>query len=585
MAYADPSQPHLQGGSATATVTISDNDEPLVSITEDDSSATEEDSSIAFTLTRDGQTTSSLRVNVRVTETGNMLARGAPTRVTFAANSDTASLQVNLAGDTEDEDDSTVTVEVVDGSGYLPGSPSSAQTAVSDDDHVPVTLQWEETAVTVDEDNGTVTLTAVVTTTKDKRPENGSDFNATVTVADGSAIQLDDYSPPSSDTLTFSPGTFAQETVDGQSRYQATRTFTLRIEDDDDDELDENFTARLVYETPGEPHLRGGNSTATVTITDDDPVPLVLSWERPEWSVEESDGSVTLKAVATTTINRIPEEGFSFDATVDTRQNGRASRASDYTHLSVTETFLRSDFSSVTFDGQSRYQAEKEFTITIEADSIDESNEDFSVELGFAGSMHPNLTTGITDATVWIIEDDDSTADVQLTRNSSPGSVSLGATLTYTYTVKNNGPAEATGVTLISVLDDNIRVNTPDLPSECRHSGGSPGGEVNCNLGTLADDETKDVSVEATVESVPNDGIVNRAYVTSSAADSTPGNNTYPFLHRWWDWRSVEEEEVLAPLPRLPSFSAKAPARPAPLRKTRRPVRTSVNRSRPPATG
>ena len=51
---------------------------------------------------------------------------------------------------------------------------------------------------------------------------------------------------------------------------------------------------------------------------------------------------------------------------------------------------------------------------------------------------------------------------------------------------------------------------------------------MNCNLGTLADDETKDVSVEATVESVPNDGIVNRAYVTSSAADSTPGNNTYP---------------------------------------------------------
>ena len=147
-------------------MTISDNDEPLVSITADASSATEEDSSIAFTLTRDGQTTSSLRVNVRVTESGNMLARGAPTRVTFAVDSDTASLQVNLAGDTEDEDDSTVTVEVVDGNGYLPGSPSSAQTAVSDDDHVPVTLAWEETAVTVDEGDGTVTLTTVATTSK-----------------------------------------------------------------------------------------------------------------------------------------------------------------------------------------------------------------------------------------------------------------------------------------------------------------------------------------------------------------------------------------------------------------------------------
>ena len=527
LAYADPSQPHLQGGSATATVTISDNDEPLVSITADASSATEEDSSIAMTLERDGQTTSSLRVNVRVTESGNMLAGSVPTRVTFAANSDTASLQVNLAGDTEDEGDSTVTVEVVDGSGYLPGSPSSAQTDVTDDDHVPVTLEWEETTVTVDEDDRTVTLTAVATTSKDKRPESGSAFNTMVTVADGSATVSDDYSPSSSTTLAFSPGIFAQETVDGQRRYQATRTFALRIEDDDDDEPDENFTARLAYETPGELHLRGGNSTARVTITDDDPVPLVLGWERPEWSVEESDGTVTLKAVATTIINRMPEEGFSFEATVNT-SNGRASRDSDYTYLSVTETFLRSDFSSVTFDGQRRYRAEKEFTITIEADSINESNEDFSVRLGFAGSTHPNLTTGITDATVWIIEDDDSTADVQLTRNSSPGSVSQGATLTYTYTVKNNGPAEATGVTLISVLDDNVRVNTPDLPSECRHSGGSPGGEVNCDLGTLADDETKDVSVEATVESVPNDGIVHRAYITSSVADPAPENNTYP---------------------------------------------------------
>ena len=97
LAYADPNQPHLQGGSATATVTISDNDEPLVSITADASSATEEDSSIAFTLERDGQTTSSLRVNVRVTESGNMLAGSVPTRVTFAAGSATATLTVNLA--------------------------------------------------------------------------------------------------------------------------------------------------------------------------------------------------------------------------------------------------------------------------------------------------------------------------------------------------------------------------------------------------------------------------------------------------------------------------------------------------------
>ena len=525
LAYADPSQPHLQGGSATATVTISNNDEPLVSIAADASSATEEDSSIAFTLERDGQPTSSLRVNVRVTESGNMLADSVPTRVTFAAGLATATLTVNLANDTKDEDGSRVTVEVVDGNGYLPGSPSSAQTDVSDDDHVPVTLEWEETTVTVGESTGSINLTAVATTTKDKQPESGSDFNAMVTVVDGSATDPDDYSPPSSTTLAFSPGNFDPATVNGENLYQAKRTFTVRIEDDDDDEPNENFTARLTYETTGEPHLRGGNSTARVTITDDDPVPLVLGWERPEWSVEESDGTVNVKAVATTTINRMPEEGYSFNVSVTT-SNGTARAPADYASLS--EMVSWSDFSSVRFDGQRRYQAEKEFTITIEADRDDEPNEDFSVELGFAGSTHPNLTTGITDATVWIIEDETTTADMQITRNSSPGSVSLGATLTYTYTVKNNGPADAAGVRLVSTLDPNLEFSDTDRPSDCFHDGATTGGVVTCSLGQLADDESVSVSVEATVESVPNDGTVNRAHVTSFAADPTPGNNTYP---------------------------------------------------------
>ena len=458
LAYTGSDRPHLGLGNDVMTVTISDQYGPLVSVSADASSATEKDSSLIFALRRDGDAASPLRANVRVTEERQHAGARTPTRVNFAAGSHDASLQVNLVNDTEDEDNSAITVEVVNGSGYFPGSPRFAETLVTDDDQVPATLEWEETAVTVDENDGPGHLTAVVTTTKDKRPEGGSDFNAVVTVADGSATDPEDYSPPSSGTLPFSPGNFSPATVGGENVYQARRTFTVRIENDNEDEFDENFTVRLAYETPGEPHLQGGNSTARVTITDDDPVPLVLGWERPVWSVEEADRLVTLKAVAITTINRMPEEGFSFNAMVNT-QNGDARQPDDYSQLSVTETFLRSDFSGVTFDGQRRYRAEKEFTITIEADGNDEPNEDFSVGLGFAGATHPNLATGVTNATVWIIEDDAETADVQLTRNSSPGSVSEGAALTYTYSVKNNGPAAATGVTLIIVLDPNVRVN------------------------------------------------------------------------------------------------------------------------------
>ena len=530
LAYtADPAPAYLQGSSPVATVTIADNDDPLVTIAADDSSATEADGNITFTFSRGGVAAASLRVNVRVTESGSMLAGGAPTRATFAAGSGTADLAVSLGNDTEDEDDSTVTVEVVNGNGYFPGSDSSASTTVTDDDQVPVTLEWEETAVTVAEGAGSLALTAVVTTTKDKVPESGFTFDAPVTVSDGTATNPEDYEPSSNTTLTFSAGSsFGQVTINGRNRYQATQAFFVTIEGDDDHEQDENFTARLDYANPGEPHLRGGNSTARVTITNDDPVPLVLGWERPEWSVEEDGGSVTLTAVAITSINKQPEDGFSFDASVST-SSGSASRGSDFTGLSITETFLRGDFSRVTFDGQRRYRAEKEFTITIEDDSDDtESNEDFTVSLDFVGSTHYNLTTGVDEATVWIIEDDATTADVRLTRNSSPGRVSPGATLTYEYTVRNDGPATATGLRLVVNLDPYVSVDAADLPTGCSHSGEATGGVVTCSVDNLDDGDDAEITIVVTVETVPSDGIVNRAYVESSVADPTPGNNTFP---------------------------------------------------------
>ena len=528
LAYADDSLPYLTGSESIATVTIVESDDPLVTITADDTVVTEAEDSIAFTLTRDGDAASSLRVNVDVTESGgNMLARAGRYTVNFTAGSNDATLTVNLQDDTQDEEDSTVTAEVVNGTGYFPGSPSSAETTVEDDDFLPVTLEWEETTLTVMEGSALATLIAVATTARDKAPEAGFDFDATVTLSDGSATAGEDYSPPSSTTQSFAAGDFGQETINGQSRYRATRTFFVTIERDDDHEQDENFTAHLAWETPGEPHLLGGNSTARVTITDDDPVPLALGWERPQWSAEEDDGSVTLKAVAITSINRMPEEGFSFDASVST-SGGGATQGTDFTGLSATETFLRSDFRRVTFDGRSRYRAEKEFTITIGDDGIDESNEDFSVLLGFDSSTHANLATGITEATVWIIEDVATTADVRLTRNSSPGRVSEGAMLTYEYTVQNDGPATATDLQLVVYLDPHVSVDTADLPSGCSHSGEATGGVVNCGLGNLGDGGNEDIRIEVTVESVPSDGIINWAHVTGSQADPTPGNNTYP---------------------------------------------------------
>ena len=124
---------------------------------------------MTFELEREGITDDPLTVNVRVTETGRMLASSQPTTAIFNAGFFTTTLDIALTDDTEDEDNSVVTVIVRSGSDYVPGSPASATATAEDDDHVPVTLSWDRTSVTVAERAGTVTLRAVATTTKDKQ--------------------------------------------------------------------------------------------------------------------------------------------------------------------------------------------------------------------------------------------------------------------------------------------------------------------------------------------------------------------------------------------------------------------------------
>ena len=65
-------------------MTIEDNDLPRVSVSTDTATA-DEDKTLRFTLTREGVTDDRLTVNVRVTETRQMLGSGQPTIATFDA--------------------------------------------------------------------------------------------------------------------------------------------------------------------------------------------------------------------------------------------------------------------------------------------------------------------------------------------------------------------------------------------------------------------------------------------------------------------------------------------------------------------
>ena len=137
-----------------------------------------------------------------------------------------------------------VQVRAVNPSG--PGAWSATVTGTPINSAVIVTLEWDSTSVdwmrTV-----AFTLTEIATTDRDAALPSDFFFDAMVETAEGTAVDLDDYVPSSTTTLTFNDDDFVRMEVNGQQRYRATMDFTVTVFDDTDDESDETFTATLAY--------------------------------------------------------------------------------------------------------------------------------------------------------------------------------------------------------------------------------------------------------------------------------------------------------------------------------------------------
>ena len=121
-----------------ATLTIVDNDLPVVTIAKDKGTVIEDEGAADFTLSRTGPTAAELTVTVEVTQEvdRDLLPDGAEAErsVTFAVNSATAALSVALENDDLLEPRGELTVEVQAGSGYTVGDPGSATVNVVDVD-------------------------------------------------------------------------------------------------------------------------------------------------------------------------------------------------------------------------------------------------------------------------------------------------------------------------------------------------------------------------------------------------------------------------------------------------------------------
>ena len=120
-------------------------------------------------------------------------------------------------------------------------------------------------------------------------------------------------------------------------------------------------------------------------------------------------------------------------------------------------------------------------------------------------------------------------ADLSITKSGSPSPVVSGDQLTYTLTVMNNGPQNATGVTVSDPLPDSVHfVSVASSQGSCTRSTTTKpapkGGRVNCNLGDLANGNSASITIVGTTTTPGT--LTNTATVSGNETDPTPLNNS-----------------------------------------------------------
>jgi len=114
-----------------------------------------------------------------------------------------------------------------------------------------------------------------------------------------------------------------------------------------------------------------------------------------------------------------------------------------------------------------------------------------------------------------------SSSDMSITKTASPNPVKQGATLTFTLTVVNNGPSNATGVTVIDTLPSGVTFSSA-TPTQGTCSFSSP--TVTCNIGAMNSGATVTVSIVVTAGAPAV--ITNTATVSANEPDPNAANNT-----------------------------------------------------------
>ena len=387
-------EPHIKSGGTndTATVNITDNDDPEVTVSfEQPSYTAAEGDDVTVTVTLSANPERTVIIPITTVNQGTASDAdysGVPSGVTFQSGETSKSFDFSATQDTEDDDGESVRL----GFGSLPdarvsaGTPDETTVNITDDD-IPssVEVSFGSAAYTVTE-GGTVDVTVIL----DDDPEQ----TVTVpigTINEGGASGSDYSGVPA--TVTFSSG-------------ETEKTFTVTATEDNLEDGGEGVKLSFVN-LPPEATL-GTTNEATVSIINKAAQnSLTVAFQSVAYSVPEGNS-----VVVTVILSAAPGSEVTVPLTV-TEQGGATS--ADYSGVPA----------SVTFGPDERDQT---FTVSATQDVVDDDEE--SVVIGF-GTLSDGVREGGAGNTTVDIRDDDDPAVV----------VSFGSA---TYTVAEGGTVEVT---------------------------------------------------------------------------------------------------------------------------------------------
>ncbi len=347
------------------------------------------------------------------------------------ANSPSVNIPLILTDDNSEENDETIILTLMGGTGYKLGSTNQHTLTITDNDRViPPMVSFALASASVAENAGIHNVKVSVS----PAPANAFTLNYSL---DGSAARNTDYT--SSGTVSVTANAISVN-------------IPIMITDDD---VTENSETVLLTLTDGDGYTVGSNHTYTLTITDNDAVVLPeAAFASPSGSVEESVGTHNVTVNFSTAA---PAGGFALNYSLD----GSATRNTDYTSsgtVSVTANAISANIPIMITDDDVTENSETVLLILTDGD-------------GYTVGSNHTYTLTITDNDAVVLPEaafaspsgsvEESVGTHNVTVNFSTAAPAGGFALNYSLDGSAARNTDYTSSGTVSVTANAISVNIP----------------------------------------------------------------------------------------------------------------------------